>query len=234
MNNNKADNILASFFKAMAEIIISGQIPVGKYYETTAVDSLTVTMPGTHHKCISFAPKRRILFIRLMPIFGLLRKRGYFQDFTLKELEQTICSNPSFLGHISSHRFKYSEYDIPLIEKTFCASCIALDYDIYRGRLTNKIHLHPTQAWEDARPGHIIYDHFFYKEQTHEVRKVTGRIKIVKRIPINGRLVKKDCYRQARWDGFGHCYLGTHNIRSRQSDIVFPSFEDLKGISYGK
>lgn len=91
----------------------------------------------------------------------------------------------------------------------------------------NRTNLHPTQAWEAARPGHIIYDHFFYKKHTDEVRKVTGRIKIVKRIPINGRLVKKDCYRKARWDGSGHCYLGTHNIRSRQSDIVFPSIGDL-------
>lgn len=91
-----------------------------------------------------------------------------------------------------------------------------------------------TQAWEDAKPSHIIYDHFFYIESTHEVRKVTGRIKIVKRIPINGQLVKKNCYRKAHWDGYGHCYIGTHNLRSRHSDIVFPSFEDLKGISYGQ
>lgn len=232
--NNKTDNILASFFEAMAEMIISGQIPVGKYCDTTTVDSLTVRLPGAQHKRISLTSKRKILFLRLIPIFGILRKHEYFQDLSIKELEQAICSNPSFVGHISSRRFKYREYDIPLAEKTVCASCIALDYDKYLGRINHKNQLHPAQAWEDARPGHIIYDHFFYKEQTREVRKVTGRIKIVKRIPINGRLVKTDCYRKARWDGFGHCYLGTHNIRSRQSDIVFPSFEDLKGVSYGK
>lgn len=93
-----------------------------------------------------------------------------------------------------------------------------------------KTNLHLIQAWETARPSHVVYDHIFYKEDTFEVRKVTGRIKIVKRVPINGRLVKKDCFRNVHWDGYGHCFVGTHNVRSRHSDIIFPSSEDSKMI----
>ena len=234
MMKNNEKSILTVFFDTLAQLTISGGVPHGQYYDTSLVDNLIITIPGHERQHICFSSGRKILFIRLHPVYALLCKLGYLQGCTLNELERAICANPSFVGHISSRRFKYREYDIPLVEKTICASCIALDYDKYMGRVNHKNQLHPAQAWEDARPGHIVYDHFFYKEQTREVRKVTGRIKVVKRVPINGRLVKTDCYRKARWDGFGHCYLGTHNIRSRQSDIVFPSFEDLKGISYGK
>lgn len=224
---NNEESILAVFFDALAQLTISGRVPHGQYYDTSLIDNLIITVPDHVCQHICFSSDRKILFLRLHPVYALLCKQGYLQGYTLKELESAICANPSFVGHIATHRFRYRDADIPLTKKTICTSCIALDYDKYLGRVIHKNQLHPAQAWEAARPGHIIYDHFFYKESTREVRKVTGRIKIVKRIPINGRLVKKDCYRKARWDGSGHCYLGTHNIRSRQSDIMFPSIGDL-------
>lgn len=81
--------------------------------------------------------------------------------------------------------------------------------------------LHSIEAWEFSKPDSVIYDRFFLTAHSQEVRKVKGRIKVVKRISINGQMKKKDCYRKVYWDGYGHCFVGTHNARSRHSDIIF-------------
>lgn len=81
--------------------------------------------------------------------------------------------------------------------------------------------LHTSVEWETSKPKQVIFDHFFYLEGTNLVRKVHGRVKVVKRLPINGTIVKKDCFRKVYWDGYGHATVGTHRTRSRHVDIIF-------------
>ena len=85
----------------------------------------------------------------------------------------------------------------------------------------NELFLHTVQEWEAAKPEHVVYDHFFYKEGTNRVRKVHGRVKLVKRVSLNGSIVKRNCCRKVHWDGYGHALIGTHNARHHKEDIIF-------------
>lgn len=83
----------------------------------------------------------------------------------------------------------------------------------------NKYQLHTTFDWEVARPANVSYSHFYYTKRSGEVRKVHGMITVMRYITENGVRKLVRCARKARWDGYGRCYIGTHNMRKRRYDV---------------
>lgn len=79
--------------------------------------------------------------------------------------------------------------------------------------------LYTIRDWERVQPGGVEYSQFFLTEKSGEVRKVNGLVKVLKRRRINGQTVRTPSFRQVHWDGFGRCYVGTHNLRKREYDI---------------
>lgn len=87
----------------------------------------------------------------------------------------------------------------------------------------NRYQLYPTSIWEAARPAGIVYDHFFYTKHSGEVRKVQGTVTVMRYIVVNGARKLVPCARRVRWDGYGYCFVGTHNLRKRRYDIPLKS-----------
>lgn len=83
----------------------------------------------------------------------------------------------------------------------------------------NKYQLYTTSEWEAAKPVNVSFSRFVYTARSGEVRKVYGKITVMKPVVSNGvrKLVRRD--RKAQWDGYGHCSVGTHNFRKRRYDI---------------
>ena len=71
--------------------------------------------------------------------------------------------------------------------------------------MMNQYRLYTIREWELAQP--------------EGVRKVTGAIRVLKRKLVNGVMCRIPTNRRVFWDGYGHCYAGTHNIRKRDYDI---------------
>lgn len=131
--------ILSEFFKEISNMISSGLFEVGKYCSIDTSDSLSLIMPDHVTQTISFTPKKRILFLRLYPIYFQLNKRGCIPGITFNVLENVLYSHTSFLGYIKSRRFKYSERNVPNRQRVVCSSCIALDYTSLSNVLNNNI-----------------------------------------------------------------------------------------------
>jgi hypothetical protein len=83
----------------------------------------------------------------------------------------------------------------------------------------NKYQLYTTATWEAAKPAGVSYSRFFYTKNSGEVRKVYGTVTVMKHIVTNGVRKLVRCARKAKWDGYGHCSIGTHNYRKRRYDI---------------
>lgn len=83
----------------------------------------------------------------------------------------------------------------------------------------NSYQLYKIQDWEKAKPEEVSFSRFFLTERSGEVRKVIGTIRILKKKLVNGLITRVPSTRRALWDGFGRCYVGTHNLRKRDYDI---------------
>lgn len=80
--------------------------------------------------------------------------------------------------------------------------------------------LHSTKEWEDKKPSSVEYERILYT-RNGQVRLVKGTIEIVRKRTEPYDTHYENAYRKARWDGYGYCYVGTHNKRSRDYDIPF-------------
>lgn len=87
----------------------------------------------------------------------------------------------------------------------------------------NHYQLFKIEVWELARPNGVEYAHVFYTNKSGEVRKVKGTVTIMKRKFVNGQKKLVPGTKKVRWDGFGRCYVGTHNVRKRDFDIQLKS-----------
>jgi hypothetical protein len=87
----------------------------------------------------------------------------------------------------------------------------------------NNYQLFNIEAWELAKPKGIEYTHVYYTKKSGEVRKVKGTITVMKSVFLNGERKNVPQTKNIRWDGFGKCYVGTHNIRKRIYDIPLKS-----------
>ena len=79
--------------------------------------------------------------------------------------------------------------------------------------------LYKIEAWERLKPDNIRYDRIFYTAKSGEIRKVKGVIFTMKASLVNGVRKNVPHDRKVYWDGYGRCYVGTHNLRKRQYDI---------------
>lgn len=127
-----SENILSTFFNGMSDMIASGIFRAGEYYSVDTLGSIPLLMPKHIPQTNSFTPEKQILFLRLPPVYYQLNKRSYMQGIALSVVENTLCSHPSFIGHVKVRRFKYREDDLPEIQKTVYCSCIALDYALFK------------------------------------------------------------------------------------------------------
>lgn len=85
----------------------------------------------------------------------------------------------------------------------------------------NEQTLHPINEWEDKRPNCVTFDQVLFTEKSRMVRLVKGSISIQRKRTINGQKTYESTTRKAHWDGYGYCYVGTHNLRNRDYDIPF-------------
>lgn len=85
--------------------------------------------------------------------------------------------------------------------------------------MMNQYRLYTIREWELAQPEGVSFSRFFLTDHSGEVRKVTGAIRVLKRKLVNGVMCRIPTNRRVFWDGYGHCYAGTHNIRKRDYDI---------------
>lgn len=66
-----------------------------------------------------------------------------------------------------------------------------------------------------------IMDSISRKDNSDEIKKVTGRVKVMRKILINGEYKTRNAFRRVRWDATGHCYGLTFNKRLRKYDLTF-------------
>lgn len=86
--------------------------------------------------------------------------------------------------------------------------------------MTTSNNLRKTLDWEAARPDWAVFQQFFYTD-SGLVRKVKGKVQCLKTVVVAGIRQRVPGTRDVRWDGFGKCWVGTHNQRKRQYDISF-------------
>lgn len=89
--------------------------------------------------------------------------------------------------------------------------------------MNNKYQLFKIDAWENAKPDGFEFNHIYYTKNSGEVRKVHGTVTVMKSALVNGVRKRVPGTKKIRWDGFGKCYVGTHNIRKREYDIPLNS-----------
>lgn len=83
----------------------------------------------------------------------------------------------------------------------------------------NNFQLFKIDTWEECKPYGVEFIHVFYTNKSGEVRKVKGTVTVMKSKSINGKRTKVPGKRKVYWDGYGRCYVGTHNMRKRNFDI---------------
>lgn len=83
----------------------------------------------------------------------------------------------------------------------------------------NNFQLFKIDTWEECKPYGVEFIHVFYTNKSGEVRKVKGTVTVMKSMSINGKRTKVPGKRKVYWDGYGRCYVGTHNMRKRNFDI---------------
>lgn len=128
-NSSITKDELSYFFETMNKIIMSGEIIVEKYSSVELKSDIKAVLSGSHDiKTVFFTPGKTVLFLRLYPLYYQLSKLGYMQDITINKLECLLRNHPSFIGHVSSKRFRYNELEA---DKAICSSCMALDYDLF-------------------------------------------------------------------------------------------------------
>lgn len=128
-NNSISKNELTYFFETMNKTIMSGEIIVEKYSSVELKNDIKAVLPSSHDiKTVFFATGKNILFLRIYPLYYQLSKLGYMQDITINKLGYLLRNHPSFIGHVDSKYFRYSELET---DKRICSSCMALDYDLF-------------------------------------------------------------------------------------------------------
>lgn len=83
----------------------------------------------------------------------------------------------------------------------------------------NNYQLYTQEIWNHSKPSDVEFNKFFLTEKSQEIKKVLGYILIQKKSLLNGFRKSIEGKRKAYWDGFGRCYVGTHNVRKRMYDI---------------
>lgn len=83
----------------------------------------------------------------------------------------------------------------------------------------NNYQLFNIEAWEQMKPNGIEFTHVYYTKKSGEVRKVKGTVTVMKSTLVNGIRKMVPGIKKVRWDGYGRCYVGTHNMRKRAFDI---------------
>ncbi|MDC7147572.1 MULTISPECIES: hypothetical protein [Bacteroides] len=83
----------------------------------------------------------------------------------------------------------------------------------------NNYQLFKIETWEKYKPSGVDFTHVFYTDKSGEVRKVKGTITVMKSALVNGKRTRVPGKRKVYWDGYGRCYVGTHNMRKRNFDI---------------
>lgn len=72
--------------------------------------------------------------------------------------------------------------------------------------------------FEKANPGYF-FEHF-YMSDIRQVKKVTGRVKVIKKVLICGKHTNTEVSKKVRWDNKGRCYSINGNNRLRDYDII--------------
>lgn len=93
--------------------------------------------------------------------------------------------------------------------------------------------MYNTQVFETAinENGYII-EGIKYTNRSREVRKIDGRVPVVKYINIDGEKRKKVINKPVRWDAFGNCFGRFNNKRLRKWDVdVKSAFERLNNCN---
>lgn len=80
------------------------------------------------------------------------------------------------------------------------------------------------EVWEKANTAEHVFNHIFFTDKSKQVRKVTGTVKIMRKKLVNGIYRNVECEKKVRWDGYGHCFVGTHNLRLRDFDIPLKNY----------
>lgn len=138
---------LAGFFKAIEVMVNLGTIKEGRDYVISQPGRLTLKAAGGDTKQVELSADTKVLFIRLSNLYALYGKSSYNTEAaTLSTIEQNLRSNPTYIGVISSKKFKWMEAsEVPrsevsgdmemrrvMVDKVQTTSCIALNYDVFR------------------------------------------------------------------------------------------------------
>lgn len=77
-------------------------------------------------------------------------------------------------------------------------------------------------------------DKIKYINNSAEVRQVIGKVKIPKKVTINGvhkATFKRKCL---RWDATGHCFSLKSNVRQRNYDLPLQTIAEWKNLEIEK
>lgn len=71
-------------------------------------------------------------------------------------------------------------------------------------------------------------DKVLYTDRSGEVRKVEGSVMLLKRTVFNGKAQVIPTEKKLRWDGSGHCFSPSSNVRQRKYDLPLASYAGTK------
>ena len=81
--------------------------------------------------------------------------------------------------------------------------------------------IHCIDEWEMNKPTSYEFQHVYFFHNSRYVKKVVGRVEVVKKSYNMGSLNNHKSYKMVRWDFVGRCYTGNDNRRNRDYDIHF-------------
>lgn len=89
--------------------------------------------------------------------------------------------------------------------------------------------IYPIETFHRAiadSPRSYRFDKVRYTDHSGEVRKVEGSVTLLKRIVFNGMVQFIPTEKKLRWDGTGHCFSPSSNVRQRKYDLPLASYAD--------
>ena len=135
---------LAKFFTSVSNLIDEKKIIEGRDFCIVESNGRPFTAKDYEQNVRSFQFDAgvRIMYLRLANIFGTVQRFGYNTDkTTISTIEQNLRSHPSFIGAISSRRFRWEEIvemgdlnNAPYRttrQMTNNSSCVAINYDVF-------------------------------------------------------------------------------------------------------
>ena len=101
---------LAAFFTSVNTLIDTHKILAGRDFKIQVGGKISGKDRDGNTKTFTFAPNQEILLLRINTLFNIVNKNGGLEDNSNQStISQNLESHPSYLGTVSSTRFKWTE-----------------------------------------------------------------------------------------------------------------------------